>query len=317
MICPGVTHVAVAVITDQQRRVLISKRPDHVHQGGKWEFPGGKLEDTESVESALARELQEELGITPLEYRPLMRFRHDYPDKSVFLDVWIVSAFSGEPHGKEDQTILWKAIDELDTEAFPEANTSIVKAVRLPSHHLITGRFENIADFERRLNSALETGIRLVQLRLKQQWLDSNSVKSMDEVIAVSRRLCRRFNAMLMFNLASDAIMPDAGEGIHLSSRRLMQAIEKPHAGLVSASCHDERELDHAEKLGLDFALLSPVQQTSSHPCAVTLGWDKFRALSDTTSMPVYALGGMSLSDMERSWQQGAQGIAAISAFWD
>ena len=158
-----VTHVAVAVITDHQGRVLISKRPDHVHQGGKWEFPGGKLEAAENVEAALVRELREELDITPLDCRPLMRFRHDYAEKSVFLDVWMVNAFSGNPHGREGQPVIWKAVDELDPDTFPAANAAILKAIRLPSRHLITGRFENIDDFELRLNIALDAGIRLVQ----------------------------------------------------------------------------------------------------------------------------------------------------------
>ena len=318
MACVHVTHVAVAVITDHQGRVLISKRPDHVHQGGKWEFPGGKLEAAENIETALVRELQEELGITPLEYRPLMRFRHDYPDKSVFLDVWVVNAFSGNPSGRESQPIIWKAIDELDPDDFPEANAAIVKAIRLPTRHLITGRFEHIYDFEQRLNNALECGLRLVQLRLEQQWLVTNGARFMNDVVAVSRRLCRDFGATLMFNLgAADRIVPGVNEGIHLNSRRLMQTFERPGADLVSASCHDELELGHADRLGLDFALLSPVQRTVSHPGAIALGWDKFRVLSDTTSLPVFALGGVSLSDMKLSWKQGAQGIAAISAFWD
>ena len=318
MACADVTHVAVAVITDQRGRVLISKRPDHVHQGGKWEFPGGKLETAEDVEAALVRELREELDITPLDYRPLMRFRYDYPEKSVLLDVWMVNAFSGYPLGRENQPVLWKAIDELDADAFPDANAAILKAIRLPSRHLITGRFENIDEFERRLNRALENGIRLVQLRLEQQWLVSNGVGSMRDVIAVSRRLCRRFGATLMFNLAAaDAIRPGCDEGIHLNSRRLMQTVDRPGAGLVSASCHNERELGHADRLDLDFALLSPVQKTASHPGAVALGWDRFRTICDTASLPVYALGGVSLSDLAQSWKHGAQGIAAISAFWD
>lgn len=315
---PDATHVAVAVIKDKQGRVLISKRPDHVHQGGKWEFPGGKLETAEKVEAALVRELQEELDITPLEYRPLMRFHHDYPGKPVLLDVWMVTAFSGIPRGRENQSIVWKAIDELDEDEFPEANATIIRATRLPARHLITGRFENIDDFERRLRGSLDNGIRLVQLRLEQPWLVSNGVRSMNDVVAASRRLCRDYGATLIFNLpVADAISPGAGEGVHLNSRRLMQALERPCAGLVSASCHDAHELGHAAGLGLDFALLSPVQRTMSHPGAVALGWDGFRAIVDATALPVFALGGLSLSDLEQSWKQGAQGIAGIGAFWN
>eukprot|EP01137_Pigoraptor_chileana_P016793 Opistho-2@73895 len=96
-------HVAAAVIRDDSGKILIARRADTQHQGGLWEFPGGKVEADESVECALARELQEELGIVVGAARPLIKVRHDYPDKQVLLDVWEVSSFSGEPHGAEGQ----------------------------------------------------------------------------------------------------------------------------------------------------------------------------------------------------------------------
>src|SRR5690606_37293180 len=93
--------VAVAVVLDAERRVLITRRHPDVHQGGKWEFPGGKRESGESILSALQRELHEELGISihPETCQPLIRIRHVYPEKTVLLDVWRVAQFDGEPHG--------------------------------------------------------------------------------------------------------------------------------------------------------------------------------------------------------------------------
>ena len=81
-------HVAAAVIRDSNGKILIARRADTQHQGGLWEFPGGKVEDDESVETALARELHEELGIVVNTARPMIKVRHDYPDKQVLLDVW-------------------------------------------------------------------------------------------------------------------------------------------------------------------------------------------------------------------------------------
>ena len=129
---PGRVHVAVAAIIDNQRRVLVSKRPAGVHQGGLWEFPGGKLEVNEDVEAALGRELHEELGIRPATLRPLIRVTHDYPDKSVLLDVWYVSRFSGEPVGREGQSIRWVPFDRLDDYEFPKAKLPIITALTLP-----------------------------------------------------------------------------------------------------------------------------------------------------------------------------------------
>ena len=122
-------HVAVAVIRDGNGQILISKRPDHVHQGGLWEFPGGKVEGGETLEQALARELFEELGITLNACQPLLEIRHDYPDKSVFLDVWLVTDFAGAPYGREDQPVCWVTPETLVEYQFPEANQPIIEAL--------------------------------------------------------------------------------------------------------------------------------------------------------------------------------------------
>ena len=111
-----------------------------------------------------------------------------------------------------------------------------------------------------------------------------------------------------------------AFDGVHLDSRTLM-SIEsvftlKQKEKLVSASCHNAEELKTAEKMGLDFAVLSPVKQTSSHPQAEALGWEQFEQLSDQVSSPVYALGGLDQDDVEEAWSRGAQGVAGISGFW-
>lgn len=121
--------MAVAVISNSEGDILISKRPDHVHQGGLWEFPGGKLESGESLESALKRELLEELGIELNACQPLVEIQHDYPDKSVLLDVWSVSDFSGVPYGREQQPIRWVAPEALVEYEFPEANQPIIRAI--------------------------------------------------------------------------------------------------------------------------------------------------------------------------------------------
>ncbi|MEE9571399.1 MAG: NUDIX domain-containing protein, partial [Gammaproteobacteria bacterium] len=74
-------HVAAAVITDAEGRVLVSRRAEDAHQGGLWEFPGGKIEPGENAEVALARELREELDVIPEAARQLIRVPWDYPDR--------------------------------------------------------------------------------------------------------------------------------------------------------------------------------------------------------------------------------------------
>ena len=123
-------HVAVGVILDVDKRILISRRANEAHQGGLWEFPGGKVEAAESVQVALARELFEELGIQIGVISPLLRVEHDYSDKSVLLDVWVVTEFTGVPKGCEGQPLAWVALEDLENYQFPEANAPIVGAVK-------------------------------------------------------------------------------------------------------------------------------------------------------------------------------------------
>ena len=119
-------HVAVGVIINNEQQVLLAKRPDHLHQGGKWEFPGGKVEAGETVTQALARELREEVALNVETTSPFMELSFDYPDKQVFLDIHTVTSFSGEAKGLEGQQVRWVAKDALREYEFPEANKVIL-----------------------------------------------------------------------------------------------------------------------------------------------------------------------------------------------
>ena len=117
---------------DAHHRVLIAQRPAGTHLAGGWEFPGGKLEPGEERSAGLARELHEELGITLATPRPLIRVRHAYPSREIFLDVWIVRRYRGEPTGLEDQALRWCTREELATVELLPADGPIVRALWLP-----------------------------------------------------------------------------------------------------------------------------------------------------------------------------------------
>ncbi|SES99513.1 8-oxo-dGTP diphosphatase MutT [Thalassotalea agarivorans] len=119
-------HVAVGVIF-QNDAFYLTKRADNVHQGGKWEFPGGKVETGETVAQALQRELQEEVAIDVLACQPLLIIEHDYGDKQVKLEVFIVDQFQGEPTAQEGQQEQWFSLEELSEIDLPAANTAIVE----------------------------------------------------------------------------------------------------------------------------------------------------------------------------------------------
>lgn len=309
-------HVAAAVIGNAEGKILIARRPEHLHQGGLWEFPGGKVEAGETVAQALKRELAEELGITVQSASPLLRVRHDYPDRRVLLDVWRVFRFQGEAHGREGQPIAWVEPQQLREYRFPAANQPIVTAAQLPPLYLITpepGPKPQWEAFLARLEACLAAGVRLVQLRAP-ALSENDFIDLAREAVAC----CHRYGARLLIN-ADPAWRERCGaDGVHLNRHRLARCQQRPleREHWLAASCHDRAELERAVEVGVDFVVLSPVAPTGSHPGAPHLGWQRFQALSEACCLPIYALGGMALEDIARARVSGAQGIAAISRIW-
>ena len=314
-------HVIAAVIRDEQNRILIAKRPDHVHQGGLWEFPGGKLEADETRLEGLTRELHEELGIQVTEARPLLDIRHDYPDKSVRLDVWLVTRFEGQAHGAEGQPVCWVAPAELDEYSFPAANAPIIRAAQLPEQYLITPDLSDEQALFSGLQQAHEAGIQLVQLR--------QTGLTADDYQALAARVVSEFGDTFQLLVKGDTAPEWPGVGWHLTrqqlqscweqSRSMQEATSHPEVWgkrLIAASCHNADELQMAAQLGVDFVTLSPVQPTSTHPDAQPLGWEVTGELIDSINIPVYLLGGMRAEDLPQAFAAGAQGIAAIRALW-
>jgi 8-oxo-dGTP diphosphatase len=121
-----VVTVAVGILIDPQGRVLITRRAPQTHQGGLWEFPGGKVEPGETIVDALARELKEELGVTVLISEPFMTLEHDYGDQCVCLAVHRVTSWRGEPSGMEGQPLAWEQPANLTDWTFPAANQPIL-----------------------------------------------------------------------------------------------------------------------------------------------------------------------------------------------
>lgn len=307
-------HVAAAVIRGADGRVLIARRPEHKHQGGLWEFPGGKVEAGEAVEVALARELHEELGIDVIVSRPLIQVRHDYPDLAVLLDVHEVGAFTGEPHGREGQPLAWVAPRELPDYEFPEANRPIVAAARLPAQYLITPDELEPAELLRGVRRALAAGIRLLQLRAPNMY----SPEYRDLATDIQGLCAGKAQLMLKGPLEWLGDFPAAGW--HLTAAQLRKYAPNgrpfPRQRWLAASCHDAEELALAAQMGVDFVTLSPVQATRTHPEAAPLGWEAAAQLIQGFNQPVYLLGGVGPADVEQAWRAGAQGVAGIRAFW-
>ena len=313
-----IVHVAVGVIVGDDGKIFIAKRPDKVHQGGLWEFPGGKVDEGETIQQALVRELREELAIEVISSEPLIKIRHDYGDKIVLLDVWKITKFTGEPIGNEGQPVLWVSPKNLHQFEFPAANKPIITAITLPQRWLITGDANSVEEYLQRTESALKAGLRLVQLRVKNP-LDANFAK-LANLIA---ELCKSYSAQLQLNTSVEHFASleefPLHVGLHLNSKNLIALKERPLDKniLLSASCHNENEIKHAQTIGVDFMCLSPVSLTNSHPEALILGWGNFTTLVTHSVIPAFALGGMREEDLPKSLESGAQGIAAISEWWN
>ena len=311
-----IVHVAVAVIQNSHGQYFIAKRLKETHQGGLWEFPGGKVENNETVVDALKRELLEEVGITITQSTPLIKIHHDYNDKSVLLDVWQVNAFLGEAFGKEGQETNWVNKSDFSLYDFPAANLPIITAINLPDKYMITGDFITEDELFSRIKFGVKKGIKLLQFR-------AHHLNELDYFTYAKKiyEFCKIESITLLLNTSVAKYKNnkafDFSHGVHLTKNEIESLSSDCFTEtLVSTSVHNERELLVAEKSKVDFVLLSPINNTTTHPNTIPLGWDEFENLTKKANIPVYALGGMKDEDIKISKAHGGQGIAAIGEFW-
>jgi 8-oxo-dGTP diphosphatase len=308
--------VAVAILQrkkeDGQNEFLLASRPQGKGWAGWWEFPGGKIELNESPEHALTRELREELGIKPTSTQQWITRRFDYPAthdapaKTVNLHFYFVNAWQGELTPRENQQLSWQSAENITVSPILPANAPIMKALALPPIYAISNLAEvgEQAFFET-LKKQLARGLKLIQVREKQLTKDT-FIKFASQII----ELTKPYGAKVLISEDIALARELGAHGVHLPSQALLILKTKPANLMTAASTHNARELAHAQALGLDFVVLSPIKSTLSHPEAEPLGWQKFTELSKNITLPIYALGGMELNDLPIALSYGARGIA-------
>lgn len=305
-------EVAAAVIHDAAGRFLLAQRPTGKAFEGYWEFPGGKVEPGESAAAAVCRELHEELGIEVDSAYPWLTRDFEYPHAAVRLRFFRIYQWRGEPQGREGQQLAWQNRAALSVAPILPANGPILRALTLPDIYGITqAEALGIDAFKARLVAALERGLQLVQVREKQ--LPPVVLTSFARDVVT---LAHGYGARVMINGDIQLARDSGADGVHLTSAQLQTLTQRPDCDWVAASCHTREEIETATRLGADFVVAGPVAPTPTHPGAWLLGWQGFTQCVENTAVPVYALGGLQLQDLETARQWGAQGVAMLRGAW-
>jgi 8-oxo-dGTP diphosphatase len=305
-------NVAVAVLIRSDGAVLLAQRPRDKVYSGYWEFPGGKIEPGEPVPEALRREIREELGIEIERAYPWITRVFAYPHVKVRLHFYRVYAWRGEPRALEHQALAWQPPDAVTLDPLLPANGPVLRSLMLPAEYAITRAGElGLEPFISRLEGRLRGGLKLIQVREK-----TLGRHAAEEFARRVTAFAHAHGAKVLVN-ADAALAREVGaDGVHLTAEQLRIASARPDFPWCGASCHSIEGLLRADALGVDFVVLGPVRATPSHPGVVPLGWERFREITEGAALPVYALGGIVPSDLDRAMTCGAHGIAMVRGSW-
>lgn len=312
--------VAVGVILGPDGRVLLGQRPDDKPWPGWWELPGGKIEAGESIQEALHRELQEELGIEVTHSSPWVTYVHEYPKTIVRLAFCKVTAWKGEPRGLENQALAWAHPHQpLEVGPVLPATEPPLRWLTFPDRYFVSsiGAADGLPAWLVRLDTALEKGVGLVQFR-EPEWQrrahdDNQEARQLEAAFHAVVQRCRAAGARCLVNAVHSESWWMQADGVHLrGSDVLLHRAVPSRPGLLAASVHNEAERQAARDMKVDFMVMGHVLPTPSHPGQRALDWDGFETLARDAGCPVYAIGGQGSQTLATAQQHGAHGIAFI-----
>lgn len=309
-------RVAVGVVINHQGQVLLAQRPEDKPWAGWWEFPGGKIEEGETVHQALARELKEELDIEIQSSTPWVHFTYEYPKTVVELSFCRVYDWKGEVRGLEKQSFAWTLPQQAHElgEILP-ASVEPIKWLSIPDTYAIS-HFQSLEiqdDYWQKFELLLQQGIKLFQFR-EPKWSDGVGSASLKALFEKMLTKCHEHHAKLIINSAHPRAWWSIADGVQLRAQDAVQLEERPlgEGKLVGVSCHHLGDILYANHLNADFMVLGHVEATPSHPEAEPLGWEQFQQFAQEAGRPVFAIGGQSQHSLAKAREHNAHGIAFI-----
>jgi 8-oxo-dGTP diphosphatase len=293
-------RVVVGVIFNAKNEVLIAKRKPEQFKADFWEFAGGKIENNETKQQTLEREINEELGIkiTNCEYK--FNLIQKYPQKIVDLAVFVISQYTGKIIGKEGQEIQWVGRKNIKNYQLLPTVMPIFNRLTLPKIYYI---LNYDGDFWQNLEQKKHQ-MQMLQLRSK------TDVKS--SKIEKIYQICQKNNIKLILNIPNTKENLKFCDGYHITSKNLTNP-EIYITKIISCATHNENEIQLANQINADIITLSPVRTTTTHPNATTLGLKQAGVLAKNSNALVYFLGGMQKNDVSLAQKNNAFGVAGIT----
>ena len=294
-----VIDIAIGLLL-HRGKVLVDWRQAKQHQGNKYEFPGGKVESGESPEEACRREIYEEVGIGLSQWYAFDRIQHEYDDIVVNLHLFYAYV-PDDLMQLIQQPWTWYAREQLTKLNFPKANDSIIQRLVWPHYIKIS---HQLSDFRPEANSLFYWRVEPDQFLAED--LHRYSSENLQKLI---------INIEHFQKMPSD--LTPSIKTLHLKQHQLMQLRkgDLQQSKRYIAACHDLVALQHAEQIGCDAVLISPIQTTQTHPERKALGWETLAQWTKHTHILVFALGGLHPDDLVKVQQDGAYGIAGIRNF--
>ena len=290
---------------------MLGSRPEGKPYAGYWEFPGGKVEPGETPFAALVREFNEEMGIRVEAATPWLTRVHHYEHATVELRFYRIWRWAGTPQPQEGQSFAWQQPGAPSVAPMLPANGPILKSMELPSMFAITCAH---LIGETALLQRLAEGPALPWVQVREPQMDRTRL---EHFVAQVAGIVHARGGKVVVNADPAWVEDWPVDGVHLPAHRLCALTARPAFAWVGASVHNAQELELAGKLELDYALLGPVKKTATHPEAVPIGWDGFECrLAVGARLPVYALGGLTKTDLEAARAAGAHGVALMRGAW-